>query len=365
MLGQARGQAVAIGVSPGAEAALAAGVHNGLLHLGQNGVEVAGLSGQVQIAQGIGIAHERRGQVGLDEVAAQLQQALQQGSGMGVVGAEVGGILTVLLDPLGGLLQHVGLGAGDAHVGGGIGSGLQDELHAELLAGLLHDGHTAAHGLIGHVPGEGDVDKGVAAQLVGGADDQVAAGDEVVVAHQVGGGAHHGQILVGLAGDAQDVGAALLDLSEGLGGAGDGLVDDDGLHQRIVGHVDDGLDRGLQLLGEVVGISGQLDLILAVLGLNGLGAAQVVLRLRDGAGNDADVPVPGGGGVALLRLIGAGVCVRGGGIGGGVVLAAASGEGQNHHQRQQHAEKLLHCKPPNFFVIPAHNPHQSWFVHKP
>ena len=38
---------------------------------------------------------------------------------------------------LGSLLQHVGLGAGDAHVGGGIGSGLQDELHAELLAGLL------------------------------------------------------------------------------------------------------------------------------------------------------------------------------------------------------------------------------------
>ena len=271
---------------------------------------------------------------------------------MGVVGAEVGGVLTVLLDPGGDVLQDISLSAGDTHVGGGVGSGLQDELHVELLAGLLHDGHTAAHGLIGHVPGEGDVHEGVGAQLVSGADDQVAAGDEVVVAHQVCGRTDFRQVLVALAGDAQDVGAALLDLGERLGSAGDRLVDDDGLHQRIVGHVDDGLDRSLQLLGEVVGVGGELHLVLAVLGLNGLRAAQVVLGLGHGTGDDADVPILGRSSVAaLLGLVGGAGFRRGRGC---VVLAAAAGKGQNHHQRQQHAEKLLHCTPPKFFVIPAH-----------
>ena len=56
-----------------------------------------------------------------------------------------------------------------------------------------------------------------------------------------------------LTGDAEDVGAALLDLTEGLGRAGDGLVDDDGLHVGVVGQVDDALDGGLQGFGEEIG----------------------------------------------------------------------------------------------------------------
>ena len=51
--------------------------------------------------------------------------------------------------------------------------------------------------------------EGVAAQLVSGADDQVAAGNEVVVADQIGRAADLRQILVALTCDAQDVGAAL------------------------------------------------------------------------------------------------------------------------------------------------------------
>ena len=135
-----------------------------------------------------------------------------------------------------------------------------------------------------------------AAQLVGGADDQVAAGDEVVVADQVGSGTDLGQVLVGLAGDAQDVGTALLDLAEGLGGAGDGLVDNDSLHVGVVGQSGNSLDGGLHLFAEVVGIGSQNNPVLAIHGLEGLGAAAVVLRLRDGTGDDADFV-----GVAGLR----------------------------------------------------------------
>ena len=300
MEGQTGGQGVAIGVSPGAEAASAAGLADGVLNLGQNLLEVAGLSGQVQ-TQSAGIAHQRRGQVGLDEVAAALQQALQQGLGMGIVGTEVSRLLAILLNPLGHLLQNISLSAGHANVRGGIGSGFQHEVHAKLLAGGLHDGHTAGHGLVRHMPGEGDVHEGVAAQLVGSTDDQVAAGHEVVVAHQVGSGADLGQVLVGLAGNAEDVRPGLLDLTEGLGNAGDGLVHDDRLHLGVGGHIHNGLNGGLQLVAEVVGVGGQLDHILAVLFLEGLSTAAVIIRLRDGTGHDTNVV-----GVFLLRLLAAG-----------------------------------------------------------
>ena len=126
VLGQTGGGGVAIGVSPGAEPAGAAGLHHGVLDLRQDRLKVAGLFGQIQ-TQSAGIAHQRRGQVSLDEVAAVLEQLLQQGLGVCVVGAEVGGLLAVGLDPLGHLLQDIGLGTGDTDVGGGIGSGLLTE----------------------------------------------------------------------------------------------------------------------------------------------------------------------------------------------------------------------------------------------
>ena len=353
MLGKASGNGVAVGVSPRAEAACAALFDDRGLNLLEDLVEVAGFLGQVQ-TQRAGVAHERRGQVSFDEVAAVLEKLLQQRLGMCVVGAEVSSLFAVLLDPLGNLLKDVSLCAGNANVGGGVGSGLKDELHAELFAGSLHDGNTAAHGLISHVAREGDMNKGVAAELVRGADDEVAAGNKVVVADEVSSGADLGQVFVGLTGDADDVGAALLDLTEGLGRAGNALVDDDRLHVGVVREVDDGLNGGLQLFGEVVGIDGKLDHLFAVHRLEGFRAAAVVLGLGDGAGDDADMDIAGLLGRSLgflsgsrffgLGFFGLGFLCRGG-LGllrcrSGAV--GASDKTQQHHKSEQQAYYFLH-----------------------
>ena len=256
---------------------------------------------------------------------------------MRVVGAEVSGLLAVLARPLGNLLEDVSLSTGNADVRGGVGSGLHLELHAELLAGRLHDGDTTAHGLVSEVAREGDVNEGVAAKLMRGADDEVAAGNEVVVAHEVGSRADLGQILMRLTGDAEDVGAALLDLTEGLGRAGDGLVDDDRLHVGVVGQVDDALDGGLQLFGEVIGIGHEGDVLLTVELLEGLGAAAVVLRLRNGTGHDTDVD----GLLLLVRSVG--------GVKGSLV--AAGHERKHHDQSEQDTQESFHTKPPiSFFA---------------
>ena len=61
------------------------------------------------------------------------------------------------------------------------------------------------------------------------------------------------------------------------------------------------MNGGLKLFGEVIGIDGQLDHILTVQGLESLGAAAVVLGLRNGAGHDADVDVALGFRVSGLR----------------------------------------------------------------
>ena len=65
VLRQAGGHGVAVGVGPGAEAALAALLANRALNGGQDLLEVAVGVGQVD-AQSARIAHQRGGQVGLD-----------------------------------------------------------------------------------------------------------------------------------------------------------------------------------------------------------------------------------------------------------------------------------------------------------
>ena len=140
-----------------------------------------------------------------------------------------------------------------------------------------------------------------------------------------------------LTGDAEDVGAALLDLTEGLGRAGDGLVDDDRLHVGVVGQVDDALDGGLQLFGEVIGIGHEGDVLLTVELLEGLGAAAVVLRLRNGTGHDTDVD----GLLLLVRSVGG---VRGS-------LVAAGHERKHHDQSEQDTQESFHAEPPiSFFA---------------
>ena len=167
------------------------------------------------------------------------------------------------------------------------------------------------------------MDEGVAAQLVSGADHQIATGNEVVVGGQVGSALNEGDVFVRLTGDAEDVRALLFDLTESLSGTGNSLVDDDGLHLRIIREVDDGLNGGLEFFGEVVGIDGQLDHILAVLRLESLRTAAVVLRLRNGTGHDTDM----GAFVFLCSL-------------------TAGAKGDYHGQSKQQGKKLFH-----FFLL--------------
>jgi hypothetical protein len=91
---------------------------------------------------------------------------------------------------------------------------------------------------------EGDVNKGVAAQLMGGTNDQIAAGNKVIVADQIGRAADFGKIFVSFACNTQDVRPFFLNSAESFRRAGNRLVNDDGLHLRIVGKVDNRLNGG-------------------------------------------------------------------------------------------------------------------------
>ena len=121
------------------------------------------------------------------------------------------------------------------------------------------------------------MNKGIASQLMSCTDDKVASGYEVIVADKISGASDLGKILVGLACDADDVRPSLLDLTECLRSSGNSLVYDDSLHLRIIRKVNDGLDGGLKLLGEVVGIDGKLDSVLSVHCLESLSSSSVVL----------------------------------------------------------------------------------------
>ena len=132
-----------------------------------------------------------------------------------------------------------------------------------------------------------------AAQLVGGEDDQIAAGDAVGVNDKIPGRGDDAGILVVLAGKQQDVGPGFADTAERLGRARDSLVDDDGLHQRIVGERSDLGDRRFLLGHEVVGVGDVLDHAavgdVAVTFDQLFRAAKIVLGLRNRARADADV----------------------------------------------------------------------------
>ncbi|OQA38972.1 MAG: hypothetical protein BWY50_02174 [Spirochaetes bacterium ADurb.Bin315] len=88
---------------------------------------------------------------------------------------------------------------------------------------------------------------------------------------------------MGFTGDGDDVGALLLDDPKRLGGPGDRLVDDDGLHLRIVGKAGDDADGRLLLIHEVVRIRYVLENTTTcnrtILGDQALCSSQVILGL--------------------------------------------------------------------------------------
>ncbi|MPM20298.1 hypothetical protein SDC9_66727 [bioreactor metagenome] len=216
---------------------------------------------------------------------------------MGIIGAEECSVLAIGLNPSGHLLEDVLLGTSNTNVGGRIGSSLKDELHSELLAGGTHDGDAAAHGLIAEVSGERDVHERVTAELVSSADDQIAAGHEVIVDSKVCRGLDYTRVLVSFTSDGDDVGSLLLDAAECLGGAGDCLVDDDRFHLRIVGKAADDADGRFSFIHEVVRIGDVLNDTTTggrtIFADQPFCTTKVILGLRYGTGDHANVEVCG------------------------------------------------------------------------
>ena len=256
-------------------------------------VSSAGHVGKIN-AQGAGIPHEGRRQVSFNEVAALVfGKTLEQRLGMGVIGAEECGLGTESVKPLGNLFQNILLGTGHTDVGSGVGCAHEMEVDAEVLAGSFHDVAAAGKQLVAHVAGEGNMHEVGHAELLGGGDDQIAALDVVGIDGEIRRAFDDVRVLMGFAAEEHDVRAFLADTLEGGRGAGDALVHDDGLHVGIIGKGHDLGNGGFHFGHEVVGIGDVLDHPavgdIAVLLDQGFGPAQVVLRLGNRAGADADM----------------------------------------------------------------------------
>ncbi len=139
----------------------------------------------------------------------------------------------------------------------------------------------------------------IATKLMSGADDQIAAGHKVIVDSEVCRGLNYRRILVGFTGDGDDVGSSLLDAAESLSGSRNGLVDNDGLHLRIIGETADDADGGLSFVHEVVRIGDVLDDATGrnrtILLDQAFCTTQIIFRLGDGTGNNTYVEVTGSG----------------------------------------------------------------------
>ena len=123
------------------------------------------------------------------------------------------------------------------------------------------------------------------------ADDQIAAGHEVIIADQIRSGADFRKVFMRFTCDAEDVRSLLLDLTERFRRARDCLVYDDGLHIRVISEVDDGLNRCLKLFRKVIRIDGQRHAVLTVHLLKCFGASSVILRLGYGTRDDTNVVI--------------------------------------------------------------------------
>ena len=222
-----------------------------------------------------------------------LSELLEKRLGVRVVGAEEGGVFAVLRNPGRGLFEDELLRARYAYVARWVGSGLKHELDSEVFAGRFHYRAAASERLVAHVAREGDVDEGLAPELLRGVDNEVTARYEVGVYRHVGDGGDDVRIFVGFTCEAKDVVSLLLNAAESFRRSGNSLVDDDDLHLRVVGESRYLRDCRLHLGHEVVGVGEVLDHSavsdVAVLLNHELGAAEVVLALRHGSGYDPDV----------------------------------------------------------------------------
>ena len=202
-------------------------------------------------------------------------------------------VLAVFLDPLGNFLEDELLGAGNADVGSGIGSGFEGEFESEILAGCFHDCAAATERLIAHMACEGNVDESLGAELFRCPDDSISAGHEVVGEGQIGRALDDEGVFVRLAGEKENVLVLRADALEGLSGSGDGLVDDDRLHEGIIGEGHDGRNEGLLLGHEIIGIGDVLDHAAGFHGAIFLDkrfrAAEIVLGLGNCSRHDADM----------------------------------------------------------------------------
>ena len=289
------------------------------------------------------------GAAGLGIVSVGLIQAgsLQRGLHT-AVGGEEGNLLALVLGQLlGDILQNELLGSGQASLSGGVGSGDINQLDAQSVSVLLQQVVTANDQLHSHVTGEGVVDEHINAPLCAGLHDGVALSDFVSVHDNVSSSGDNGGIFLRSAGDQQDVVAAhLTNLVEASLCAGNSLAHDNGLDIGVGSEGDDLGNGGLHLGHEVVGVGSSDNVLRAVGGQSLLSSAELLLALRDGAGQNGDLPVVGAGG---LSNSGSGALnggssgsLGGGGCSGSLSLGAAAEQAQSQSEDQQQANHLFH-----------------------
>ena len=133
--------------------------------------------------------------------------------------------------------------------------------------------------------------KGIASQVVRALNDQISAGNKIVVDHKVRNGSDIFKIFKGFPGDAQNVRALFLDLPERFRRPFDRLIDNDRFHLGIIGQIHDRLDRDLFLLDKVIRINGKRHHIRPIFLLKGFGASPVVFGLRYRTRYDPDVKI--------------------------------------------------------------------------
>ena len=167
------------------------------------------------------------------------------------------------------------------------------------------------------------MDEGLCSHLLGCPDDEVAACNVVSADSLVGGSFDDVGVLVRLSGKQQNVGSLFTDALESFSSARDGLVHDNGLHERVIRETDYLGNSGFLFRCEVVRVRERCDHAaigdIAVLLDKALSTPEVVLGLRNGPGDYTDVVLRARVPARLLSRL------------------AAGKQHANQHERQQHS----------------------------